>query len=307
VSSGKAGHGAISGVYPMLFAFFDEAEQLDRGAMRRQVDALVGAGVHGIAALGLATECNKLSVTEKRRLLDWVAEDLNGRLPLSVTVSEPDVAGQIAFVQAAAAAGAGWVVLQPPPVMGAPESELLRFFGAVADASSIPVGLQIAPEYLGIDLSGATLKELGRRHPNVRILKVEAAPIDVAELIEVTEGAFDLFNGRAGLELPDCVRAGCVGMIPGAECADVLTRIFDGMRSGDAAAVAQAERDYLGVAPLITFSISSMDCFLVYAKRVAARRFGIAPELALARRPFTPASQFGLALADRHSAALGPL
>src|SRR3546814_10017645 len=150
--SGRAGEDAISGVYPMLFAFFDGAEQLDRGAMRRQVDALVGAGVHGIAALGLATECNKLSVTEKRRLLDWVAEDLNGRLPLSVTVSEPDVAGQIAFVQAAAAAGAGWVVLQPPPVKGAPESELLRFFGAVADASPIPVGLQIAPEYLGIGL-----------------------------------------------------------------------------------------------------------------------------------------------------------
>jgi 4-hydroxy-tetrahydrodipicolinate synthase len=198
------------------------------------------------------------------------------------------------------------VVLQPPPVKGVPEGELLRFFGAVADASPVPVGLQIAPEYLGIGLSGATLKELGRRHPNVRILKVEAAPIDVADLIEVTEGAFELFNGRAGLELPDCLRAGCVGMIPGAECADVLARVFDGM-GGDEAAMAQAERDYLGVAPLITFSIASMDCFLLYAKRVAARRFGIAPELALPRRPFTPASRFGIALADRHSAALGAL
>lgn len=307
MNSVQAAQSGISGVYPMLFAFFDAAEQLDRGAMRRQVDALVGAGVHGIAALGLATECNKLSVTEKRRLMDWVAEDLAGRLPLSVTVSEPDVAGQIAFVKAAAAAGAGWVVLQPPPVKGAPESELLRFFGAVADAAQIPVGLQIAPEYLGVGLSGATLKELGRRHPNVRILKVEAAPIEVDELMHATEGAFDIFNGRAGLELPDCVRAGCVGMIPGAECADLLARMFDALRTGDAASAAQAERDYLAVSPLITFSIASMDCFLVYAKRVAARRFGIAEALALPRRPFTPASPFGLALAERHSAALGPL
>lgn len=305
MTSGKSASG-FTGVYPMLFAFFDAAERLHRGAMKRQVDALVAGGVHGIAALGLATECNKLSVTEKRTALDWVAEDLDGRLPLSVTVSEPDVAGQIAFVKAAAAAGAGWVVLQPPPVKGAPESELLRFFGAVADASPIPVGLQIAPEYLGVGMSGATLRELGRLHPNVRILKVEAAPIDVAGLIEETEGAFDLFNGRAGLELPDCVRAGCAGMIPGAECADVLTRIFDGLRGGGAAA-ASAERDYLDIASLITFSIASMDCFLLYAKRVAARRFGIAADLALPRRPYTPASEFGLALADRHSAALGAL
>ncbi len=305
MTSGKSVSG-FTGVYPMLFAFFDAAERLDRGAMRRQVDALVAGGVPGIAALGLATECNKLSAAEKRTLLDWVAEDLNGRLPLSVTVSEPDIAGQVAFVKAAAALGAGWVVLQPPPVKGVPEAELLRFFGAVADASPIPVGLQIAPEYLGIGLSGATLRELGRRHPNVRILKVEAAPLHVAEMIEETEGAFDLFNGRAGLELPDCVRAGCVGMIPGAECADLLSRIFDGM-GGDEAAAARAERDYLDIASLITFSIASMDCFLLYAKRVAARRFGIAPEIALPRRPFTPASRFGLSLADRHSAALGAL
>jgi 4-hydroxy-tetrahydrodipicolinate synthase len=307
VASFQVSRSGLSGVYPMLFAFFDESERLDRGAMRRQVDALVGAGVHGIAALGLATECNKLSVTEKRLVMDWVAEDLDGRLPLSITVSEPDVAGQIAFVKAAAASGAGWVVLQPPPVKGVPESELLRFFGAVADAAPIPVALQIAPEYLGIGLSGATLKELGRRHPNVRVLKLEAAPIEVDELLDATEGAFDIFNGRAGLELPDCIRAGCVGMIPGAECADKLARIFDGMRAGDAAAAAQAEREYLSVAPLITFSIASMDCFLVYGKRVAARRLGIAEERALPRRPFTPPSAFGLELAKLHSAALGPL
>jgi len=307
VDTNPVSRSGFSGVYPMLFAFFGKDEQLDRGAMRRQVDGLVAAGVHGIAALGLATECNKLSVTEKRRLLDWVVEDLNGRLPLSVTVSEPDVAGQIEFVKAAAAAGAGWVVLQPPPVRGVPEGELLRFFGAVADAAPVPVGLQIAPELLGIGLSGATLKELARRHPNVRILKVEATPLEVDALIDATEGAFDVFNGRAGLELPDCIRAGCVGMIPGAECADVLTRIFDTMRAGDAASVEQAERDYLAVASLITFCFASIDSFLVYAKRVAARRLGIGEDLALPRRPFTPASTFGLALSRRHSAALGPL
>lgn len=306
MASGPAARSGFSGIYPMVFAFFDAEERLDRGAMRRQVEALVKAGVHGIAALGLATECNKLGSAEKRQLMEWVAEDIGGRLPLSVTVSEPDVAGQVAFVKAAAGLGAGWVVLQPPPVKGVPESELMRFFGAVADASPIPVGLQIAPEYLGIGLSGAALRELGRQHANIRILKVEAAPIEVAELIETTEGGFDVFNGRAGLELPDSVRAGCVGLIPGAECADKLARIFDGMGGGEAA-MAQAERDYLALAPLITFSIASMDCFLVYAKRVAARRFGIAPELALPRRPFTPPSRFGLSLAERHSAALGPL
>ena len=54
-------------------------------------------------------------------------------LPLAVTVAEPSVHGQAAFVRAAKDAGADWVILQPPAVTGLTETELLRFFGAVAD------------------------------------------------------------------------------------------------------------------------------------------------------------------------------
>ena len=92
----------IRGIYPVLYAFFDEGGGLDRGAMRRQVDLCVESGVHGVAVLGLGTEVNKLDLRERRRLLDWAAEDLRGRLPLAVTVSEPNIAAQIAFVRAAA-------------------------------------------------------------------------------------------------------------------------------------------------------------------------------------------------------------
>ena len=123
----------IRGIYPVLYAFFDAGGGLDRGAMRRQVEFCVESGVHGIAVLGLGTEVNKLDLRERRLLLDWAAEDLDGRLPLAVTISEPNVAGQVAFVRAAAEAGADWAILQPPPVRNMPEAEYIRFFGAVAD------------------------------------------------------------------------------------------------------------------------------------------------------------------------------
>ena len=76
----------FQGVWPILYAFFDETGALDRAAMRMQVDACVRGGAHGIAVMGLATEVGKLDVRERRQIIDWVAEDLNGRLPLAVTV-----------------------------------------------------------------------------------------------------------------------------------------------------------------------------------------------------------------------------
>ncbi len=49
------------GIYPMLYAFFNEAGVLDQEAAARQVDGCISAGVHELAVGGLATECGKLS------------------------------------------------------------------------------------------------------------------------------------------------------------------------------------------------------------------------------------------------------
>ena len=45
----------FAGVYPMLYAFYDKAERLDRKAIVKQTDSLIEAGVHGIAVLGVAS------------------------------------------------------------------------------------------------------------------------------------------------------------------------------------------------------------------------------------------------------------
>ena len=127
------------GVYPILYSFFDEQGQLDRKAMQRQVEGCIAGGAHGIAVMGLATEVGKLDVNERRRVIDWVGEDINGRVPFAVTVGEGSVSGQIEFVRGAQAVGADWVILQPPAIAGVPESEYVRFLGDVADKSDIPL------------------------------------------------------------------------------------------------------------------------------------------------------------------------
>ena len=119
------------GIYPMLYAFFGADGALDRDAMRRQVEGCIAGGVHGLAIGGLATECNKLSSDEKLTLFTWVLEDTAGRVPVSVTVSAPTTEEQISMVKTAAGQGAGWAVLQPPPVPEISETERVAFFGKV--------------------------------------------------------------------------------------------------------------------------------------------------------------------------------
>jgi len=287
------------GIYPMLYAFFDASGGLDRGAIRAELEACVGAGAHGIAVGGLASETNKLATAERRQLLDWVAEDLADRLPLSATIAENSIAGQVAMARAAAGAGAGWVVLQPPPVKGASEAELIRFYGAVADQSPLPVGIQNAPEYIGIGLSNTGFAELRRRHPNVQVIKAEGPAVYIAELAAATGGAYRLFNGRNGIDLVDSLRAGCDGVIPGVETVDRQSAIYELMRQGREA---EADQAFAELLPLLSFLMHSIDHLLCYGKRLAARRIGLGE--VHDRTPALRPTPFGLEVMQRWSKQL---
>jgi 4-hydroxy-tetrahydrodipicolinate synthase len=305
-----AANGGFRGVYPMLYAFFDAAGRLDRGAMRAQVEYCVASGAHGIAALGLGTEVSKLAHAERRQVVAWVAEDLAGRLPLAITVFGATTEEQIAFVRAAAERGADWVILQPPQPRDqtAPpitEDLLVDFFGAVADAAPVPVAIQNAPQYIGIGLSSAGLDRLSRDHPNVRLLKAEGSAVETRALIELTEGRMAVFQGRGGMEFTDVIRAGCVGMIPSVESCHVQSRMFELMRTGRAEDAAEAERLYAELAPLIVFLMQSVAQFVCYGKRLTARRIGLAA--VHDREPAQAPTAFGLDCLARHAAVLDQL
>ena len=293
------------GVYPILYSFFDEQGQLDREAMRRQVEGCIVNGAHGIAVMGLATEVGKLDVNERRRVIEWVGEDINGRVPYAVTVGEGSVSGQIEFVKGAQAVGADWVILQPPAIGGVPEMEYVRFLGDVAGKSDIPIAIQNAPGLMATSLSNKALKELNRQHPNVCLLKGEGPATYLKQLMDDTDGAFDIFGGMAGIQLPDSLRAGCVGMIPAADIFDPQVKIYELMRQGTPEAIAEAERLHRELLPLLAFMMSSVENFIAYGKHLMAQRLGL--KSGKARQPSVPVTEFGLQIVSHWAAHLGPL
>ncbi|MCB9992823.1 MAG: dihydrodipicolinate synthase family protein [Hyphomicrobiaceae bacterium] len=291
----------IGGIYPMLYAFFDEDGGLRRSAVTRQIGAALSANASGIAVLGLGTEVFKLGQDEQRALVNWVIGDVAGQVPVAVTISQGNTADMIAAGKSAIAAGASWLILQPPrpPISG---SQLIDFFGRVAGALDCPIGIQNAPEFLGVGLTPDELAELNRQHPNVSLVKAESSALAVGTLIDALGGRMKVFNGRGGLELTDNYRAGVDGMIPGIETVDLQVRIDHAMRSGESGA---AETLYRSLLPAISFLMQSLSQFLLYGKHVAALRLGIAPSAQ--RLPSDTPTERGLAWARRYADELGPL
>jgi 2-keto-3-deoxy-L-arabinonate dehydratase len=296
---------AFSGIYPMMYSFFDRSGRLDRGAMRRQVEACVRGGAHGIAVLGLATEVGKLTEAERCQLVEWVTEDAGGAVPIAVTVSERTVDAQVDFANRAKQQGASWVILQPPPERAMPEAWYVDFFARVMDRVELPCAIQNAPEYIGVGLVAESIKTLRDRCPNFTLLKGEGPALTIRRVIEAVAGKLAVFNGRGGLELLDNLRAGCAGMVPATDTFDYQVRAFELMVRSVDRDERGAEEAYQKILPAVVFTLQSLDTLICYGKRIAALRLGL-PDVN-DRTPALAPTDFGVACARRYADMLGRL
>jgi len=290
----------FSGIYPILYAFFDAAGALDESAMRRQIRACVSNPCHGIAALGLATEVGKLTPDEKRRIIGWLAEDAGGKKPVAITVSGDTVDEQAELAAFAAGAGAQWLILQPPRDRTQPEGFYFDFFAEVMARTALPCAIQNAPEYLGVGLTPESIARLAGLRKNFVLLKGEGPAVHMRAVIEANPG-MAVFNGRGGLELLDNLRAGCVGMVIGVDSFDWQARAFDAYCAGN---LEHAEIAYRTLLPGVVFMMQSIDHLICYGKRIAGHRLGLDVH---DRAPALAPTGFGLECAARFAHALGPL
>lgn len=304
VKEGQFGHGQqntekpawFGGMHCVLFALFDAAGRLDRGAMRAQTDLVAGIGVDGITVLGLATEVGKLKVSEQKSIVEWTTRDLAGSVPLSVTLSGSTVEEQRRLAEYSIANGADWLIMQPPPLGGA--EECLDFFSSVGEGFDVPLAVQNAPQYLGQSVSGEDIAKLKARNGRFQLVKNETSAVEFAD-IAAECGGTTLLNGRGGLELTDCLRARCDGFVLAPDAVDHSCLVHDYWLRGE---FEVAESAYQYALPAIVFSMQSLDHLICYGKRLFGFRSGISIH---DREPALAPSPFGISLARRWAQHLG--
>lgn len=294
------------GISPVLYAFWDAKGRLDDDAMRHQVERCIAAGAHGITVLGLVTEIHKMSYDERLHLVRVVGSAIAGRVPYSVTVGEPTIEGQVAFVGAAAKAGADWVVLQPPPTKGIGEAALVDFFATIARKCAVPVAIQNNPVNLDVWLSNDALADLVTENPKITLVKGEGSALSVAALAKRLGPAVGVFAGHGGVEFTINMAGGCVGLIPAPELLDRQVAIYDLWKSGGGDAQDRAREMHGRILPwIVMVSRAGVEPMLFYGKRLMAARLGLpTPTM---RAPTIEANEFGLSEVEQMLELLGPL
>jgi 4-hydroxy-tetrahydrodipicolinate synthase len=148
------------GIIPAVTTPFDAGGEVDTGALRENVAALLAGGVHGLVATGTMGEAGSLTPQEREVVVAAVAEAADGRVPVIAGVSSQSPSISIAYARAAAEAGADAVMLLPPLLYAGDEAELEAFFAAVAEGAGLPVMAYNNPPASGTDMSPAFIARL---------------------------------------------------------------------------------------------------------------------------------------------------
>ena len=274
---------ALSGVFNILATPFDTQKQVDLGSLRRLVNFQIDKQVYGLTILGVLGEAAKLSVDERRLVMETVFETVAGRVPIVVGTSHAELATCIALSKAAFEAGAAGVMIAPPRLDKPTDAEVIGLYAAIAEQIDQPIVVQDFPPVNGITMSPTMLAALAEQIPNAHTLKLEDPPLmEKISAIRAVTDKFAIFGGLGGMFFLEELERGAAGTMTGFAFSEILVAVYDKFQSGDRANAEQIFDQYL---PLIRFE--NQPVINLTIRKELLRRRG-AMEYAGLRTPFVP-------------------
>ncbi|WP_374461919.1 dihydrodipicolinate synthase family protein [Chryseobacterium taeanense] len=160
----------FKGVIAYPITPFNSSEKVDVPLFKKLVERLVISGSHAIAPLGSTGVLPYLTDEEKEAITEATIQQVAGRVPTLIGVSNLTTERTIYHAQFAEKSGATAVMIIPMSYWKLTDDEIVKHYDAVASKISIPIMAYNNPATSGVDMSPALLKRL-LEIPNVTMIK----------------------------------------------------------------------------------------------------------------------------------------
>lgn len=149
---------------------FDQDEKVDIVLYKKLLERLIASGAHAVAPLGSTGVMPYLTDEEKEAITEATIDQVKGRVPVLVGVSNLTTERTIHHAKFAESAGANAVMIIPMSYWKLTDDEIVQHYDAVAKQISIPIMAYNNPATGGVDMSPALLKRL-LEIPNITMVK----------------------------------------------------------------------------------------------------------------------------------------
>jgi len=275
--------GKITGIFNILATPFTADYDVDYDSLKNLVSFQMDKGAHGLTILGVMGEAAKLSVDERKQVMDTVIETVDGAIPVVVGTSHQDTDTCIDLSSAAFSAGADGVMIAPPRMDDKSDEAIMALYKKIAETITDPIVVQDFPPINDVLMSPDLLGNIADEIPNAGYLKLEDPPLmeKIAAIRERTD-KFEIFGGLGGMFLLEELNRGASGTMTGFAFTEILVAVFDAFNDGR---IADAEAIFDKYLPLIRYE-NQPQINLTIRKEFLKRRGAMAN--ATPREPFNP-------------------
>jgi 4-hydroxy-tetrahydrodipicolinate synthase len=206
----------LHGVFPYLVSPVDESGRVKSEVLKRLVDDLIAAGVHGLTPLGSTGEFAYLNNEQRAAIVRASIEAAAGRVPVVAGVASTVTADAVAQARHYAKLGADGILAILESYFPLADAQVEAYFRAIADAVEVPVVLYTNPQFQRSDLSLDVIARLAE-HPRIRYIK--DASTNTGRLLSIMNRCPRLQVFSASAHIPAAVMLiGGVGWMAGPAC-----------------------------------------------------------------------------------------
>ena len=228
--------GKLEGIFTPLLVPLDDRGQINEPELRRFVSWLIERGVHGLYPNGSTGEFTRFTAEERRRIVQIVADETAGRVPILAGAAEANVKETLAACEAYANMGVRAVAIVAPFYYKLSPDSVYAYFAEIARHSVIDLTLYNIPMFASpIDVP--TIRRLALELP--RVIGIKDSSGDLAFMMRMIAAVrperpdFIFFTGWEAVLVP-MLMIGCDGGTNASSNAvpEVTRRIYDLFRAG---------------------------------------------------------------------------
>src|SRR3954468_15240495 len=174
----------FTGVGTALVTPFTRSGEVDEAAVRRLARRQIDAGIHFLCPCGTTGENPTLSDAERVRIVEIVADEANGAVPILAGAGGYDTKEVIHTADLMRSAGAAGLLSVAPYYNKPTQEGLYQHYRAIAESTPLPLIVYNVPGRTGVNVEVPTLSRL----TSVKnIIGVKEASGNVTQMCEIVK------------------------------------------------------------------------------------------------------------------------
>ena len=203
----------FKGIGVALVTPFLESGDVDIDSLRTLVNSVIAEGVDFLCVLGTTAETSCLSSEERKLVMEVVAEENKGRIPLLLGCGGNNTREVCRFLRTTNLDAYQGVLIVTPYYNRPSQEGLFQHYKAIADASPLPIVLYNVPTRTGVNLQPQTTLRIAETCNNVVAIKEASGNLEqIDEILKNAPLGFEVLSGDDSLTM-EMIRMGAVGVI----------------------------------------------------------------------------------------------